>query len=141
MMGKGMPRRALLITLHSYHLSWFHLTSAGPTPSNSLSTSVVVSTVYLTGPFSTTMSRLPAPENPIVDHDHVDPAHSNLDYKDGDGSADSIPKKSKGMVLISSIGANEPIVTRRELWAYYMYYNGDNVRPHSHNLSKCVGLC
>ncbi|KAI0249986.1 MFS general substrate transporter [Lactifluus subvellereus] len=26
---------------------------------------------------------------------------------------------------------NEPIVTRKELWSYYLYYNGDNVRPPS----------
>ncbi|KZP21589.1 MFS general substrate transporter [Athelia psychrophila] len=87
------------------------------------------------------MSRLPAPENPVLDHDHVEPAHSKLDYKEGDGSADSIPKKSKGVVLISSVGANEPIVTRRELWSYYLYYNGDNgVGPNGYSMTLFQSL-
>ncbi|KAF4619178.1 hypothetical protein D9613_004862 [Agrocybe pediades] len=29
-------------------------------------------------------------------------------------------------VFVSSIRKDEPIVTRRELWSYYLYYNGDN---------------
>jgi len=31
-------------------------------------------------------------------------------------------------LFISSISKDEPVVTRRELWSYYLYYNGDNVR-------------
>ncbi|KJA29632.1 hypothetical protein HYPSUDRAFT_125838 [Hypholoma sublateritium FD-334 SS-4] len=39
---------------------------------------------------------------------------------------DSVGIQTKGPTFVSSITKNEPIVNRRELWAYYMYYNGDN---------------
>ncbi|KAF7984748.1 hypothetical protein HWV62_11701 [Athelia sp. TMB] len=87
------------------------------------------------------MSRLPAPENPVLIHDEAGPlpASSDLDYKDG--SAADLPKKSKGIVLISSISENEPIVTRRELWAYYLYYNGDNgVGPNGYSMTLFQSL-
>ncbi|KAJ3570467.1 hypothetical protein NP233_g4387 [Leucocoprinus birnbaumii] len=29
-------------------------------------------------------------------------------------------------IALAPVSPNEPIVTRKELWAYYMYYNGDN---------------
>lgn len=29
-------------------------------------------------------------------------------------------------VLVASADKNEPLVTRKELWSYYLYYNGDN---------------
>ncbi|KAL4081450.1 autophagy-related protein 22-like protein [Scleroderma yunnanense] len=34
-------------------------------------------------------------------------------------------EKGKGSTLIVSVDKNEPIVTKRELWSYYLYYNGD----------------
>ncbi|KAF9461520.1 autophagy-related protein 22-like protein [Collybia nuda] len=39
----------------------------------------------------------------------------------------SLPQnRKKRLNFVSSINKDEPIVTRRELWSYYMYYNGDN---------------
>lgn len=34
--------------------------------------------------------------------------------------------KDKAQVLVASVDKNEPLVTRKELWSYYLYYNGDN---------------
>ncbi|KAH7926783.1 MFS general substrate transporter [Leucogyrophana mollusca] len=48
------------------------------------------------------------PESPLSDHD--------VGIIDG----------GKGHVFISSLDRDEPIVTRKELWSYYLYYNGDN---------------
>ncbi|KAF8204562.1 MFS general substrate transporter [Pholiota molesta] len=39
---------------------------------------------------------------------------------------DNVGKRSKGPTFVSSITKDEPIVTRKELWSYYLYYNGDN---------------
>ncbi|KAH0840203.1 MFS general substrate transporter [Lanmaoa asiatica] len=33
---------------------------------------------------------------------------------------------SKSTVLIATVQEDEPLVTRKELWSYYLYYNGDN---------------
>ncbi|KAF8958500.1 MFS general substrate transporter [Flammula alnicola] len=35
-------------------------------------------------------------------------------------------RSHNGPTFVSSIRKDEPIVTRRELWSYYLYYNGDN---------------
>ncbi|TDL30023.1 MFS general substrate transporter [Rickenella mellea] len=35
-------------------------------------------------------------------------------------------KDISSTTLVSSIGKDEPVVTRRELWSYYLYCNGDN---------------
>jgi hypothetical protein len=65
------------------------------------------------------MSRLPAPENAVLDTKSTPLVQDSLDYKAGSPVSDESQKKSKGTVLISSVNKNEPIVTRRELWAYY----------------------
>jgi hypothetical protein len=65
------------------------------------------------------MSRLPAPENPVLDTKSTPLAWDSLDEKAGSPVSDNPQKESKGTVLISSVNKNEPIVTRRELWAYY----------------------
>jgi hypothetical protein len=65
------------------------------------------------------MSRLPAPEHPVLDTKSPPLVQDGLDYKAGSPVSDDSPKKSKGTILISSVNKNEPIVTRRELWAYY----------------------
>ncbi|GLB34242.1 putative vacuolar effluxer [Lyophyllum shimeji] len=44
---------------------------------------------------------------------------------DKDGSPVPQPKQSSA-AFVSSLSKDEPVVTRRELWSYYMYYNGDN---------------
>ncbi|GJE84499.1 MFS general substrate transporter [Phanerochaete sordida] len=72
------------------------------------------------------MSRLPPPENPVPDHDPLD----------------------KDTVLEHVVPAieraperEEPVVTRRELWSYYMYYNGDNgVGPLGFSMTLFQGL-
>lgn len=66
------------------------------------------------------MSQLPPPQNPVV-HDSTEPAPliQDVDYDSVSPVSDDSSKKSKATVLISSINKNEPIVTRRELWAYY----------------------
>lgn len=44
-------------------------------------------------------------------------------------------------IVISSISKNEPLVTRRELWSYYLYYNGDNgVGPLGYTQTLFQGL-
>lgn len=73
------------------------------------------------------MSRLPAPENPVV---HLDPAvELPEDRKHNSEELVLTPpsvKPSVAPIFNSSINKDEPIVNRRELWSYYLYYNGDN---------------
>ncbi|KAF9070105.1 autophagy-related protein 22-like protein [Rhodocollybia butyracea] len=71
------------------------------------------------------MSKIPAPENLIAP---MEPLVTE-DDKSLPSSMQEIPKLRKrkgGIPFISSISKDEPVVTRRELWSYYMYYNGDN---------------
>jgi hypothetical protein len=62
------------------------------------------------------MSRFPAPEKPVeegsleIAEEKIDPVAS--------GSFDG-PPKVHNPLFVSSINANEPVVTRRELWSYY----------------------
>jgi len=55
------------------------------------------------------MSHTFAPENPV-------PASNPVKRNDGEDVA----------VAVAPVSREEPIVTRRELWSYYLYYNGDN---------------
>lgn len=78
------------------------------------------------------MSRLPAPENPVVngpvlhtssdyDFGHASDAVYYADSK-GDLNSDShipVKRRRKAPLLVSSISKDEPIVSRRELWSYY----------------------
>ncbi|KAF8841545.1 MFS general substrate transporter [Paxillus ammoniavirescens] len=45
-----------------------------------------------------------------------------------DSKSDSLSddKADKTTVFIAAVQKDEPLVTRRELWSYYLYYNGDN---------------
>ncbi|KAG6373769.1 MFS general substrate transporter [Boletus reticuloceps] len=63
------------------------------------------------------MSLVSTPEHPVHFVDATD-------VKDNDDS----PGKgnTKSTVLIATLQEDEPVVTRRELWSYYLYYNGDN---------------
>ncbi|RDB19866.1 Autophagy-related protein 22-1 [Hypsizygus marmoreus] len=66
------------------------------------------------------MSRLPAPENPVAPpqlNPTLEPERDN----DSKGSYEGASP-----AFVSSISKDEPIVTRKELWSYYLYYNGDN---------------
>ncbi|KAL1664481.1 autophagy-related protein 22-like protein [Schizophyllum commune] len=45
------------------------------------------------------------------------------------------------MHFVSTISKDEPVVTRRELWSYYMYYNGDNgVGPNGYSMTLFQSL-
>ncbi|KAF8076850.1 autophagy-related protein 22-like protein [Lyophyllum atratum] len=68
------------------------------------------------------MSRTLPPEIPPAELVHVPEKDS-----DSGGSIDGSPKaETSSPVFVSSINKHEPVVTRRELWSYYLYYNGDN---------------
>jgi len=66
------------------------------------------------------MSRQPAPETAIPVRDEIEV----LSAKD----TDIVKAGSSGgaEVVVAPLSTQEPIVTRRELWSYYLYYNGDN---------------
>ncbi|KAG6919783.1 hypothetical protein DXG01_001622 [Tephrocybe rancida] len=52
---------------------------------------------------------------------------------------ESLPVAQSGFV--SSISKDEPVVTRRELWSYYLYYNGDNgVGPNGYAMTLFQSL-
>ncbi|KAF8874347.1 MFS general substrate transporter [Infundibulicybe gibba] len=83
------------------------------------------------------MSRPPAPENPIAAtkaplvfeaDKHGDVVETDTRASTDASIRESFPTPGKGntTTFVSSISKNEPIVTRRELWSYYLYYNGDN---------------
>ncbi|KAF7355720.1 Autophagy-related protein [Mycena sanguinolenta] len=88
------------------------------------------------------MSRLPAPVNPVVDAEPVVERHSD-EYKEKASSDQpgTPPASNKRSLFVSSIGRNEPLVTRRELWSYYLYYNGDNgVGPNGYSMTLFQSL-
>ncbi|KAG2073625.1 hypothetical protein BDR04DRAFT_295079 [Suillus decipiens] len=45
----------------------------------------------------------------------------------GDIRSNDSSDLNANQIVISSISADEPIMTRRELWSYYLYSNGGNV--------------
>ncbi|KAF9000299.1 MFS general substrate transporter [Cyathus striatus] len=57
---------------------------------------------------------------PKDDHHGVEAVQS-LDSKNSSPEPDNTAH-----LFTSTISDNEPVVTRRELWSYYLYYNGDN---------------
>ncbi|KAI0700603.1 MFS general substrate transporter [Cytidiella melzeri] len=60
------------------------------------------------------MPRLPQPENPVLDHHSLD--KDVLDDQKAVSETNDSPQYVR----------EEPVVTRKELWSYYLYYNGDN---------------
>ncbi|KAG2141648.1 autophagy-related protein 22-like protein [Suillus cothurnatus] len=59
----------------------------------------------------------------------------------GDIKSDELSDQDANQIAISSIGKDEPLVTRRELWSYYLYYNGDNgVGPLGYTQTLFQGL-
>ncbi|ESK94094.1 autophagy-related protein atg22b2 [Moniliophthora roreri MCA 2997] len=90
------------------------------------------------------MSRPPAPEIPVV------PASpDSKDITEGITKSSSIEavdhepvrKRKGGIAFVSSISENEPVVTRKELWSYYLYYNGDNgVGPNGFSMTLFQSL-
>ncbi|KII94730.1 hypothetical protein PLICRDRAFT_33542 [Plicaturopsis crispa FD-325 SS-3] len=91
------------------------------------------------------MSRLPAPDNPIPASEDaaLEPGKLITDDKHDSGSLvyDEGPRTGKKNIMISSVSKDEPVVTRRELWSYYMYYNGDNgVGPNGYSMTLFQSL-
>ncbi|KAG2073624.1 hypothetical protein BDR04DRAFT_1152038 [Suillus decipiens] len=62
------------------------------------------------------MSMPPLPENLVRAVKQV------VDMKSNNSS-----DLNANQIANSSISADEPLVTRRELWSYYLYVNGGNV--------------
>ncbi|KAI0375961.1 MFS general substrate transporter [Pilatotrama ljubarskyi] len=67
------------------------------------------------------MSRQPIPE--IVPEVMAHPLVT-VDSEDDSGKGDSGVETE--VVAIAPVRKDEPVVTRKELWSYYLYYNGDN---------------
>ncbi|KAF8437153.1 MFS general substrate transporter [Boletus edulis BED1] len=63
------------------------------------------------------MSLVSAPEHPVHFVDATD-------VKDDGGSPGK--GETKSTALVATLQQDEPVVTRRELWSYYLYSNGDN---------------
>ncbi|KAF9038315.1 MFS general substrate transporter [Hymenopellis radicata] len=65
-----------------------------------------------------------------------------VDSKDSSLNKDGLRQRSRtGIQLVSSISKDEPVVTRRELWSYYLYYNGDNgVGPNGYAMTLFQSL-
>ncbi|VDB99551.1 unnamed protein product [Peniophora sp. CBMAI 1063] len=81
------------------------------------------------------MSRLPAPENhPLPD------IVADADFKGGDEEVD-VGSPISDIPVTAPVLDNEPIVTRKELWSYYLYYNGDNgVGPNGYSMTLFQSL-
>ncbi|TFK92845.1 MFS general substrate transporter [Polyporus arcularius HHB13444] len=80
------------------------------------------------------MSRLPMPEIPL---EVAPPPLVTTETRDGSG------KDIAGVeaVAIAPVSKDEPIVTRKELWSYYLYYNGDNgVGPNGYSMTLFQSL-
>ncbi|KAG6902218.1 hypothetical protein C0995_003050 [Termitomyces sp. Mi166 len=55
------------------------------------------------------------------------PSAEPVKENDKESVEESLPVvEPSTLTLGSSIGKQEPVVNRRELWSYYLYYNGDN---------------
>ncbi|KAG2042064.1 MFS general substrate transporter [Suillus americanus] len=58
-----------------------------------------------------------------------------------DINSDEPSDQDANQIAISSISKDEPLVTRRELWSYYLFYNGDNgVGPLGYTQTLFQGL-
>ncbi|TCD61408.1 hypothetical protein EIP91_008512 [Steccherinum ochraceum] len=76
------------------------------------------------------MSKAVAPENPV-------PSHEVEDIEPVKGQAVA----GKTQIAIARISDDEPLVTRKELWSYYLYYNGDNgVGPNGYSMTLFQAL-
>ncbi|KAH8834396.1 MFS general substrate transporter [Flagelloscypha sp. PMI_526] len=85
------------------------------------------------------MSRNPAPEPPIAPSAPLDSKVS--EESEIPAEIPEVIKKSKAPAFVSTISKDEPLVTRRELWSYYLYYNGDNgVGPNGYSMTLFQSL-
>ncbi|KAL1702447.1 autophagy-related protein 22-like protein, partial [Schizophyllum commune] len=82
------------------------------------------------------MSKQPAPENPKPEATVTAVVDEVTDSK-----SESDVSRPGGIHFVSTISKDEPVVTRRELWSYYMYYNGDNgVGPNGYSMTLFQSL-
>ncbi|THH11038.1 hypothetical protein EW146_g8182 [Bondarzewia mesenterica] len=81
---------------------------------------------------STTMSHELSPDYPVT---KTEPKPFVVDDKSGEALEDiAIP-------VTAPLSREEPIVTRKELWSYYLYYNGDNgVGPNGYSMTLFQSL-
>ncbi|KAI0326715.1 hypothetical protein GY45DRAFT_68131 [Cubamyces sp. BRFM 1775] len=70
---------------------------------------------------SSAMSR-PVPPEAVM------PAAALAPLEPGEDSVKGSVEEVSELVASDSPIEDEPIVSRKELWSYYLYYNGDNVR-------------
>lgn len=83
------------------------------------------------------MSKATADLNPVPGHAEPIPDLTNeLDVKEAQLEVD-VEFKDTGDAVLAAGAYDGPVVERKELWAYYLYYNGD-VSP---LLSVCRALC
>ncbi|KAI0737688.1 MFS general substrate transporter [Daedaleopsis nitida] len=80
------------------------------------------------------MSRQPMPENiPEVAPEPL----ITTGTRDGSGK----DEEEAEVIAIAPVRKDEPIVTRKELWSYYLYYNGDNgVGPNGYSMTLFQSL-
>ncbi|KAF9226805.1 MFS general substrate transporter [Gyrodon lividus] len=84
------------------------------------------------------MSTVTPPDDPITHDPDLADVKDIVDSKSDSVSDD---KADKTTVFISAVHKDEPLVTRRELWSYYLYYNGDNgVGPLGYTQTLFQGL-
>ncbi|CCL98264.1 uncharacterized protein FIBRA_00258 [Fibroporia radiculosa] len=57
------------------------------------------------------------------------------------GSISKSPEIEVEVAVVAPLKRDEPLVTRKELWSYYLYYNGDNgVGPNGYSLTLFQSL-
>ncbi|KAH9947214.1 MFS general substrate transporter [Amylocystis lapponica] len=82
------------------------------------------------------MSRPIAPEGiaPELDIVASDAGHTDSIVKTPPVQVDDVP-------VVAPVRREEPVVTRKELWSYYLYYNGDNgVGPNGYSMTLFQSL-
>ncbi|CAK5278404.1 unnamed protein product [Mycena citricolor] len=87
------------------------------------------------------MSRLPQPVFPIANVVPTLGDEDTKDRKDPENTATDLLTVGKRPLFVSSMSKDEPVVTRRELWSYYLYCNGDNgVGPNGFSMTLFQSL-
>ncbi|CAK5263510.1 unnamed protein product [Mycena citricolor] len=87
------------------------------------------------------MSRLPQPVFPVANVVPTPGDEDTKDPKDPENTAADLLTVGKRPLFVSSMSKDEPVVTRRELWSYYLYCNGDNgVGPNGFSMTLFQSL-
>ncbi|KAK7696120.1 hypothetical protein QCA50_000763 [Cerrena zonata] len=81
------------------------------------------------------MAQQVAPENPVLQSDPTTILSAGSHKTDFDDEVDA------PAVAVAPVSKEEPIVIRKELWSYYLYYNGDNgVGPNGYSMTLFQSL-